>query len=258
MLLRKAILTCCVALAGIISVVDWCFDVTSISLLELTHPCECPCNNSDLPEPPTIATTEKAYTPIEELRKSLDMSAEEGLEYLNEESLNRYHNCMPQVNHHDQLKLPCLSQNNCGKARCYRRLRFLNRTKPLTALVSFPGSGNTWMRYLIEQATGIFTGSVYCDRGLKVVHPGEHIKSGNVIVVKTHQAEATLVPISQEMFGRSHFNQAIFLLRNPFDALLSEANRRWGGHGHTGVASEADFIGNIIRVIFNDSFFACR
>ena len=27
------------------------------------------------------------------------------------------------------------------------------------ALVSFPGSGNTWLRYLIEGATGVFTGS---------------------------------------------------------------------------------------------------
>lgn len=26
----------------------------------------------------------------------------------------------------------------------------------LTALVSFPGSGNTWLRYLIQQATGLF------------------------------------------------------------------------------------------------------
>ena len=27
-------------------------------------------------------------------------------------------------------------------------------TGPLTALASFPGSGNTWCRYLIQQATG--------------------------------------------------------------------------------------------------------
>ena len=177
------------------------------------------------------------------------MSAEEGLEYLNEESLNRYHNCVPQANHHDHVISSCLKQKNCGKAHCHRRLRFLNRTKPITALVSFPGSGNTWMRYLIEQATGIFTGSVYCDKSLKIIHPGEHISSSNVIVVKTHQAEATLVPISQEMFGHFHFNQAIFLLRNPFDALVSEANRRWGGYSHTGIASENDFIGKHVATI---------
>ena len=32
-----------------------------------------------------------------------------------------------------------------------------------TALASYPGSGNTWLRYLIEGATGIFTGSRYKD-----------------------------------------------------------------------------------------------
>ena len=37
---------------------------------------------------------------------------------------------------------------------------------PLMALASFPGSGNTWIRYLIEGATGVFTGSIYMDHGL--------------------------------------------------------------------------------------------
>lgn len=31
------------------------------------------------------------------------------------------------------------------------------------ALASYPGSGNTWMRHLIEGSTGIFTGSRYKD-----------------------------------------------------------------------------------------------
>ena len=30
-----------------------------------------------------------------------------------------------------------------------------------TALASFPGSGNTWTRYLIHKLTGIFTGDIY-------------------------------------------------------------------------------------------------
>ena len=30
-------------------------------------------------------------------------------------------------------------------------------------LTSFPSSGNTWLRYLLEGATGIFTGSFYSD-----------------------------------------------------------------------------------------------
>ena len=34
---------------------------------------------------------------------------------------------------------------------------------PLTSLTSYPGSGNTWTRYLIEEYTGYYTGSVYND-----------------------------------------------------------------------------------------------
>jgi hypothetical protein len=33
-------------------------------------------------------------------------------------------------------------------------------------LASLPGSGNTWSRYLIEKATGYYTGSVAHDRSL--------------------------------------------------------------------------------------------
>lgn len=34
------------------------------------------------------------------------------------------------------------------------------------ALASYPGSGNTWIRQLIEAASGIYTGSVYKDTNL--------------------------------------------------------------------------------------------
>lgn len=37
---------------------------------------------------------------------------------------------------------------------------------PLIAVASFPGSGNTWVRYLIERASGIYTGSYYDDGDL--------------------------------------------------------------------------------------------
>jgi len=42
-----------------------------------------------------------------------------------------------------------------------------------TALASFPGSGNTWTRHLIESAGGIFTGSRYKD--LQIQMSGEII-----------------------------------------------------------------------------------
>ena len=244
--LRQFILFIVVLISIAINVMDWCVDLTlSPTIVQAAAGCHCPCDadsHNSTVNTPTVATTEKIYVPLKELRKLVDMNAVEGLEYLDEVSLNRYHDCTPHENSHNHLT-SCGGQKNCANPLCYKKLRFLNRTKPITALVSFPGSGNTWMRYLIEQATGVFTGSIYCDKALKMVHPGEHIVTGNVIVVKTHQAEATLVPISQEMFGKAHYNQAIFLIRNPYDALLSEANRRWGGYGHTGLATEKNFIG---------------
>ncbi len=41
---------------------------------------------------------------------------------------------------------------------CHGKLRLLNPPGPLTALASFPGSGNTWLRYLLQQASGYATG----------------------------------------------------------------------------------------------------
>ena len=40
-------------------------------------------------------------------------------------------------------------------------LEYLNPPGPLTALASIPGSGCTWIRHLIQMATGIHTGTVY-------------------------------------------------------------------------------------------------
>lgn len=55
----------------------------------------------------------------------------------------------------------------------------------IPALASFPGSGNTWLRYMLQQATGILTGSVYKDYGLlKSGFPAESISNSSVLLVK--------------------------------------------------------------------------
>merc|ERR1719369_1305361 len=96
---------------------------------------------------------------------------------------------------------------------------------PVTALASFPGSGNTWLRYLLQQATGVSTGSVYKDVALlKNGFPGESVTNGSVIVVKTHEWGPGT---------RQQFDSAILLVRDPFESILAEFNRRSGGHvGH--------------------------
>ncbi|XP_076336830.1 WSCD family member GA21586-like [Tachypleus tridentatus] len=93
---------------------------------------------------------------------------------------------------------------------------------PITALASFPGSGNTWIRYLVQQSTGYFTGSIYGDSALAMTgFHAERISNGSVILVKTHEWGET---------GRRKFHKAILLVREPSRALLAEFNRRFGGH----------------------------
>jgi hypothetical protein len=52
---------------------------------------------------------------------------------------------------------------DCAKARPQKR-----GTLPLVNLLSIHGSGNTWLRWMIERATGLCTGSLYGDTELRV------------------------------------------------------------------------------------------
>ncbi|KAL7644116.1 UNVERIFIED_CONTAM: hypothetical protein RMT77_004939 [Armadillidium vulgare] len=73
---------------------------------------------------------------------------------------------------------------------CSKFITKFGKNLPLVYLVSFPRSGNTWVRYLLEGATGIFTGTIYNDTDLyKLGFLGEKEphKSGRVIIVKTHR-----------------------------------------------------------------------
>lgn len=70
-----------------------------------------------------------------------------------------------------------------------------------TALASFPRSGNTWIRYLLEQAVGEQCGSIYKDR---IMPRG---KEG--IAIKTHALDS------------KEYDRALHVLRNPFDVIES-------------------------------------
>lgn len=92
-------------------------------------------------------------------------------------------------------------------------LRWRNPPSPsVVALVSYPGSGNTWLRYLLQQVTGIVTGSIYMDYGLRMHgFPAENVTDGSVLVVKTHEAPPA---------DLNKFQSAILLIRNPRNAIL--------------------------------------
>lgn len=108
-----------------------------------------------------------------------------------------------------------------------------NEVRGMTALVSYPGSGNTWMRYLLQQSTGILTGSVYKDGKLKRNDfPAEGIVNTSVIVVKTHQYRPHILVM---------YDTAILLVRNPKSAIVAEFNRQSSDLDHVGMASVEKF-----------------
>jgi hypothetical protein len=51
-------------------------------------------------------------------------------------------------------------------------------------LYSFPGSGNTWVRLLIDWSTGVYSGSFYTDKTLLSILPGEIKCDRSVSVIK--------------------------------------------------------------------------
>jgi hypothetical protein len=116
------------------------------------------------------------------------------------------------------------------------------------ALNSQEGSGNSWLRGLLERATGICTGFYSCDPEMRARgFLGEGVKTGNVLVVKTH------VHIPQWIGGRRRvdyegwYGSAVYLIRNPARGVIAEWNRLCSqryltvGKSHTNVVPEKEF-----------------
>ena len=83
-----------------------------------------------------------------------------------------------------------MGRHTRGRVTWCRPLTYLSSSSghPRTALASFPGSGNTWVRLLVQQMSGIWTGSIYSDGDLRANgFPGEHKTGDRVMVVKTHE-----------------------------------------------------------------------
>ena len=98
-----------------------------------------------------------------------------------------------------------------------KKLTF-KKQRGMVGLSSFPGSGNSWVRQLLETSTGVFTGSVYCDKSY--VHAGmvgEGIRSEFVVAVKCHRCRRART--------FEQLSKLIYVVRNPFDAILSEFTR---------------------------------
>jgi len=109
------------------------------------------------------------------------------------------------------------------------------------ALVSFPGSGNSWLRYLIERSSGYFTGSVYEDKKLFKSGLLGELRSptdGTTILQKAHHDNDGVVKF-KPVFGY----RGVLIIRNPYDALLSFWNFRYtkNKNKHTGIIRKSEF-----------------
>ncbi|XP_071956126.1 sialate:O-sulfotransferase 2-like [Antedon mediterranea] len=95
---------------------------------------------------------------------------------------------------------------------------------PLVALASYPRSGNTWTRQLIEKSSGIPTGSTMWRSEMKMAISKKVFLGGNInyklqrtICIKSH---------SHKVQDIKEFKGAILLIRNPYRTLVAEVFRR--------------------------------
>ncbi len=110
---------------------------------------------------------------------------------------------------------------------------FMNKKgRTPVALISHEGSGNTWVRGLLEKTTGICTGFLWCDYKMRQYgFLGENVRSGSVLVVKTHSTSPRWQPLNtyERRVSRNaepYYGSAVFVLRNPHDSSIAEWNRR--------------------------------
>jgi len=117
-----------------------------------------------------------------------------------------------------------------GKIRCPSIITRRKAFKEPVILGSYPGSGNTWLRHIIEISTGILTGGEYCDVDLAKVFHGEctQFHPSNFSAYKSHfpyfeYRDTRFAPkgaVFHEVFKR-----AIVIVRDPKEAILSEYKR---------------------------------
>ena len=104
-------------------------------------------------------------------------------------------------------------------------------------LASYPGSGNTWVRGMLQRVTGLCTGAIYCDITLRQGEfPGESIRSGVTFLVKSHQTDPRWEGILYDKqapytyFKKLQdvpvYSGGIFIMRNPFHAMVAEFKRK--------------------------------
>ncbi|KAM0789872.1 hypothetical protein ACM66B_006718 [Microbotryomycetes sp. NB124-2] len=104
-----------------------------------------------------------------------------------------------------------------------------------TGFVSFPRSGNSYMRSLVERATSYQTSSVYCDLGLAKTFLGE-CDHDATFFIKTHFPALPRVYTSARAGYYKQYDQVVHLIRNPLDSIAS-----WYHLSHAPKSAEGNF-----------------
>ena len=168
----------------------------------------------------------------------------------------RLSNCIDALSIYEQSELKqCerMAIQHVGHTLDVPTCRFITgqKTRQPVALNSQEGSGNTWLRGLLERATEICTGFYACDPEMRARgFLGEGIKSGRVLVVKTHVHRPQWIGEKRNLnlAYESSYGSAVFLIRNPAYGVIAEWNRlvtlkkvRSSKESHINVISEDEF-----------------
>lgn len=136
--------------------------------------------------------------------------------------------------------------NNIDIENCNNINLKLNDPVKKTAVTSFPGSGNTWMRHLLHMGTGYHTGSIYHDGKLKdkgFLGEGLEWDDDRVVGIKLHKmGYLKKLANEREKDMNELMQKAVLLIRSPYRALMSEFNRVNNAHHlHVGKADPTAF-----------------
>ncbi|GBG24685.1 WSC domain-containing protein 1 [Hondaea fermentalgiana] len=140
----------------------------------------------------------------------------------------------------------CIPKKCDSEARFYRALTPSELYRKKLYLVSYPGSGNTWLRAVVRSGTRRFTGSMFRDGSLaRGGFRGEMLDPGDpkTRIVKSHYPFHT----NAKTFPHLWAGGGIHVVRAPFDAMMAEATRLVGS-SHTAAAKEGAILQRLVRM----------
>ena len=174
--------------------------------------------------------------------------------------------------HSDVLIAKRMYAQNAGTQTCEPNLHFFSKRdcrmfqdeascviarSTTTFLASFPCSGNTWTRIMLQQLTGIYTGSVYHDQTLESVGLPEGITDpSKVLIVKSHypvMPDARPLHTDQQTSLSNTFptSRAIVLMRSPLKAALSLATLLYASKHGIAMPHSASLSPAILRKVLD-------